>query len=135
MDLPIQHFVCHFQSKHLCLPKYEGGEYYWINQYGKRYILADDIEAAKAYFAAHFQDQRYWPKGLHEAEHFEVTGILGEVGDKTILFFGCNRFSLDIRTEKAKQQIIESLNLIKNKIENYLHKTLDYSVNPVKLST
>lgn len=133
LQFPIQHFVCHFQSKHLCLPKYEGGEYYWINQYGKRYILADDIEAARAYFAAHFKDEKYWLKGFHEVESFSLTGILNPT-DKFI-WGGYGRFSLDIRTKKAKQQIIESLNLIKNKIENYLHKTLDYSVNPVKLST
>ena len=119
--LPINQFVCHFCSRHLCLPKYAGWENSWTNQYQKRYVLADDIQQATEYFKQLFENPVYWPKGFHEVVSMGVSAC----NDLPRVYLGSyNRFDVDIRTEKAKQENAARLNLIKNKIELFLQQNV-----------
>jgi len=111
LELAPYKFICNFCSRHLCIPKYEGGEYYWCTQYQRRFILADDIEQAKQFFTAHFQDQKYWPKGFHKVESFTVSAC-AMISD----------YSYDIRTEAGKQKMIAQVDLIQNKLKEYMAK-------------
>lgn len=118
--LPKNKFICNFQSRHLCLEKYSGMGDYWITQYQKRFILADNIDAAKEYFIKHFQDELFWPKGLHEMVSMRVDCYpSSEAQDQAA---GYNRFATDIRTDKSKQEITNNLLSIKQKIDDYLRK-------------
>ncbi len=122
LELPIQKFVCNFQSRHLCAPKYQGGEQYWTNQYQKRFVVADNIEAAKDYFIAHFQNETFWPKGYHEVVSFSIVGC--QYAER---YVGYDRFSIDVRTEKGKQEMLAHLNSIQEKVANYLEQTAWHS--------